>query len=154
MMRSVRDDRLYRHASVAGDDIQRTAERQYSLAHADQAEAGLVIRRQTATVVADAHYGAAAISIHSCGLLDRDADGGRVGVAEGVRQGFLNDAVNRQVGDFSGLIRPPPKSLSAVICCLAKDSVKDRRENNPMANSFFILFWWREIKIWIFLCFC
>src|SRR5438270_10516063 len=68
MIRSVGNDRLYRDAAVARDDIQRTAQRQYSLAHTDQAEAGLVIRRQTATVVADAHHGATAISMRSCSL--------------------------------------------------------------------------------------
>src|SRR5207237_10287491 len=81
VVRSVGNDRFYRDTAGAGDDIQRTAQRQYSLAHTDQAEAGLVIRRQTAAVVADAHQGATAISMHSCRLFDRDADGGRVGVA-------------------------------------------------------------------------
>jgi hypothetical protein len=105
MVRSVGNDRLYREAPVAGDDVQRTAQRQYSLAHADQAETELVIRRQTAAIVADAHQGAGATSVHSCSLFHRYADGGRVGVAEGVCQGFLDGTIDRQVRDFSGLAR-------------------------------------------------
>src|SRR5882724_10629893 len=101
------NDSLHGYSTVAGGDGKRATQGQDPLPHSNQAEAKLVVRAQSAAIVAHP-YPSAAAAVAPCpgkrpGGFDGHADGCRAGVAKHVCQGFLNGTVNRQIGRFSGL---------------------------------------------------
>src|SRR4051812_31713815 len=79
--------------AITGNDVERAAQRQDPLAHADEPEAELLAWLHAAAVVADPYPGtAAAIACRLRHRLDDDIDRGRAGVAEHVGGRLLPDA--------------------------------------------------------------
>src|SRR5712671_1286429 len=95
------------YSTVGGGDGKRATQGQDPLPHSDQAEAKLVVRAQSAAIVAYPYPGAPAAVAPYPGKLpagfDGHADGCRAGVAKHICQSFLNGTVNRQIGRLAGL---------------------------------------------------
>src|SRR6266571_919509 len=98
---------LHGYSTVGGGDGKRATQGQDPLPHSDQAEAKLVVRAQSAAIVAYTYPGAPTAVAPYPGKLpagfDGHADGCRAGVAKHICQSFLNGTVNRQIGRLAGL---------------------------------------------------
>src|SRR3954469_5862210 len=98
-----RNQGLYGHTTVTRDDVERAAQRENPLAHADEPEAELLAGLHAAAIVADPHPGtAAAVACRLRPRLDDDVNRGRAGVAEHVGERLLHDAVDGEVGGLPG----------------------------------------------------
>ena len=100
-----RNHRLHSYAIISRSNRKRATQRQNALAHSGESKTELVIRSQSAAVVAHPHQRAA-----SPGQSRRRLDGfngyvdaGGARMAKDIGQRFLNLAVDRQISRLSGL---------------------------------------------------
>src|SRR3954451_25424751 len=103
-----RDQGLYGQTTVTRDDVERAAQRENPLAHADEPEAELLAGLHAAAIVADPHPGtAAAVACRLRHRLDDDVNRGRAGVAEHFGERPLPDALGWRVACPPAGATPP-----------------------------------------------